>query len=467
MKCLTKSDLNEDQLNALEFMHAYLQGPNRQMVLTGPAGTGKTSLVNVLLDELDADTTYSYVCTAPTNKAVGVISTNTGRPFNKTIYSIMGLVLTEIDDRTCELKEQGKCHFDEYDLIIIDEASMVPAKLVAKIQEKLTISTRTKIIYVGDRCQLPPVEDQRNGVTESVVFNLPPELHVNLTKVMRTAEQNPILGVVTKMRENMCSPYDLFEHRSMQGETGTGIWFYDKQKEFMRTLISYFTNEKFKEDSNFALAVAYTNVAVDALNEKIRHALYPTETESYVVGEEIRVSKPYSVEGTTRDINGKIVDGMTIIYSMEERLRILECEPCEDPIYQIPCYKMRVVNFNATGSRQLKVTAYVVRPNAMGVYYQKREELAMIAKQKILEKGHNGSRVYTPKEAWADYMKFKNYYLSVGYIYALTTHKAQGTTIENVFVVERNLNRETDNERRNKLKYTAFTRAAKELHVLM
>ena len=91
----------------------------------------------------------------------------------------------------------------------------------------------------------------------------------------------------------------------------------------------------------------------------------------------------------------------------------------------------------------------------------------MIAKQKILEKGHNGSRVYTPKEAWADYMKFKNYYLSVGYIYALTTHKAQGTTIENVFVVERNLNRETDNERRNKLKYTAFTRAAKELHVLM
>lgn len=465
MKRLVKADLNEDQLNALEYMHAFLKGPNRQMVLTGPAGTGKTSLINVLLDELDADMGYKYVCTAPTNKAVGVIATNTGRPFNKTIYSIMGLVLMEVDDKTPVLKEQGSCHFEDYDLVIIDEASMVSETLVDNIQKKLMEVTRTKIIYVGDKCQLPPVDDQNRGLKESVVFQL--SLNAELTKVMRTSDQNPILGAVTAMRANMQSPVDLFDHVSKVGENNIGITFYDRQKEFMSKMLTYFTNPKFKEDSNYALAVAYTNMAVDAINERVRNALYPNSAE-YVVGEEIRVVQPYGLEGYVRDEKGKSKQGTNIIYSIEERLKILECEACNDPVYDIPCYKMKVVNFGALDFRQMKITAYVVRPSAMPLFYKRREEEATKAKQKMIETGHGGSKLYTKKEAWEEYMKFKNYYLFVGYIYALTTHKAQGSTIENVFVVERNINRLTeDDELRNKLKYTAFTRAAKELHVLM
>ena len=78
-----------------------------------------------------------------------------------------------------------------------------------------------------------------------------------------------------------------------------------------------------------------------------------------------------------------------------------------------------------------------------------------------------GKKLYTHSEAFKPYKELKNYYLWVDYIYAMTTHKAQGTTVQNVFVVERDMNENQDINERNKLKYTAFTRAARELHVLI
>ena len=84
-KLLTKHDLTDDQKAALEYINSFMESECRQMVLCGPAGTGKTSLVNVLLDELDRKH-VKYVCTAPTNKAVEVIAKRTNRQFDRTIF---------------------------------------------------------------------------------------------------------------------------------------------------------------------------------------------------------------------------------------------------------------------------------------------------------------------------------------------------------------------------------------------
>ena len=53
MKLLTKEQLTPGQAEALQIMHDFIESENREMILCGPAGTGKTSLVNVLLAELD------------------------------------------------------------------------------------------------------------------------------------------------------------------------------------------------------------------------------------------------------------------------------------------------------------------------------------------------------------------------------------------------------------------------------
>ncbi len=87
-RTITKKDLNDDQTAALEYINQFIAGPNRQMILTGAAGTGKTALLNVVLSELGKNKNFPIVCTAPTNKAVSVIADATGEPYNTAICSL-------------------------------------------------------------------------------------------------------------------------------------------------------------------------------------------------------------------------------------------------------------------------------------------------------------------------------------------------------------------------------------------
>ncbi len=458
---LSMGDLNEDQVRALGSIKDFLkQADRRQMVLYGAAGTGKTSLINVLLDELDKDPDSPvYYCTAPTNKAVDVIAERTGRDFDRTIYSLLGLTLLDFTDGRPKLKKENESHLHEYDLVIVDEASMVSLALLNEIQRQLLIYTSIKVVYVGDRCQIPPVDDANNGMLESIIFQLP--WQVELTKVMRTASENPILGAVTAMRADMKSPIDLFDHETRVAPDGTGIYFYPLQRPFMNKMLEYFSRDEFKEDSSYAMAVAYTNAAVDAINEQVRSVLYPECTRTVEVGEEVRVVKTYG----NNVIRGK-ASFFSVLFNVEERLRILEIEDVEDPAYNIKCYKVTVQNIVRKRSKQTTVTAYIVAPEGMNDYLVLKQKLATEAREKAEKLNTHGHHIYTPREAWKDYSTFTKFYLWFGYIYALTAHKSQGSTIQNVFVVERNINRIAEDELRNKLKYTAFTRAAKELHVL-
>lgn len=458
-KRLQKEDLNDDQQNALDFILQFVDDPaRRQMLLYGAAGTGKTSLINVLLDELDrrpSDSAPRYICTAPTNKAVEVIADRTGRDYRQTIFSIMGLVLVDYDDSKPRLKKERDGSLDSYDLVIVDEASMVSLQLLAEIQRQLQLCTAVKVIYVGDRCQIPPVEDANNGMLESIIFQLP--IKIELTKVMRTADENPILGVVTKMRENMQSPVDLFEHTTAVAPSGIGVWFDEYEKPFMRKMIEYFVSDKYKADSNYALAVAWTNAAVDAINARVRKAIYPDTDLEYEVGEEIRVTKTYGVD--RRVGHGTIYN---VVYPIEQRLKIHTVQVTEDPAYHVPCYKMYVSGRNVPAN-----TVYVVTSDGMNAYNQTKMKLAEESRERAKMLDRNGHRLYTNKDAWKPYTEFTHFYMWPGYIYAMTAHKSQGSTVDNVFVIERNINRIEEDELRNKLKYTAFTRAAKELHVLM
>ena len=460
-KRLKKEDLNEDQAKALEDIYRFLNSPDRrQMVLYGAAGTGKTSLINVLLDELEErDDVPSCVCTAPTNMAVEVIALATGRDYDRTIYSLLGLVLLDFSDGKPKLKKEHESHLSDYEVVVVDEASMVSNALLNEIQRQLRIYTSIKVIYVGDRCQIPPVDDANNGMMESVIFQLP--WQQELTKVMRTAEENPILGVVTAMRADMTSPVDLFEHKTAVAPDGTGIFFYKYANGFMAKMMPYFTSEEFKKDSNYAMAIAYTNAAVDAINAQVRAAIYPESDRMYEVGEEVRVVKTY---GTDVHVGKGTI--FNVLYNIEEHLIINSIEDVDDPLYGIPSFRVNVENKVKRSRKKTTATAYIIRPEGLEKFYKLREEEAVKAKEKLQKLTTDGRKLYTPKEAWKDYAALNHFFLWVGYIYALTAHKSQGSTIQNVFVVERNINRITECELRNKLKYTAFTRAAKELHVL-
>ena len=467
MHLLSKDQLTDEQKEALQYMKDFIKGPNRSMVLCGAAGTGKTSLINVLLHDIDEWKTgknkfFDYICTATTNKAVEVIAKNTGREYDRTIYSLEGLTVKEDDDRGAYLvREPGsKSKLNEYDLVIVDEASMAPLQLVQEIEADLFEHSRIKVIYVGDRCQLPPVPDKKYGLTESQVFKLP--IGYELTQVMRTALDNPILRLVTGMRADLKSETDLFKHENDVTEDGDGVYFYDSRDEFMEKMYSYFLSDEYKEDTDYCLAVAWHVNAADAINRVVRKRMYPGVTAEYVEGEGVRVKVAYR-----RPAPGKKRDTTVPVFSLEERLKIMSVEETKDPKYELDCYKVTVCNFRALERNQTTTVAFILKKDAVKDYNILLTEVAAKCREREQEPGHAGKgHLYTKKEAWEPYKKLKGYYLWVDYIYAMTTHKAQGTTVQNVFVVECDMDLNPDVEERNKLKYTAFTRAAKQLHIL-
>lgn len=442
MKLLQAKDLTKDQKKALTAVRKFLKGPDRCMCLSGAAGTGKSSLMNVLLHELDRKKVKT-ICCAPTNKAVGVLAKHTGRNYTQTIYSLLGLVLEEQGDEPPKIRQKGSPKIGGYRLVVVDEASMVSRELMAYIKDELSDSPKTRVLFVGDSCQLPPVDDTRQGYEDSVAFDFP--LRANLDKVVRVSDVNPILEVVTAIRQDMRSRYDLFRHETkLNGDAG--ITFTSSSDEFLSMMLAKFNTREYRADPDYAIALAYTNRRVDALNAYIRGAIYGKDAPGYLPGEIVRVKDTYKKTKGEQTV---------IICSMEDRLRIDGCQPCE--IDGIPCYNLYM--YPVDGGEPIRASAVAPTRDGQMRYKAKRDALARAAKDNIAGGMGRG-------QAWSPYFRFKEKFISLGYVYALTVHKSQGSTIRNVFVDETDIDWVDDDLMRNRLKYTAFTRASERLTVL-
>jgi exodeoxyribonuclease-5 len=218
-KPLTRADLSPDQRSVYESMLDWI-GSRRGDLLTigGVAGSGKSTLLGLFASETNLR--VAYICfTGRASSVLGrklraadVLTTNrsqadderrlTGRwghlfyspfsdeasrPFCGTIHRLVYRAV--IDNVTEELlgwteREQ----LDRgYDLIVLDEASMVDSKLIRSIARH-----GVRVIAVGDHGQLPPV--MGDG---SLMLN--PQL--KLEKIHRQAEGSPIIRLSRSIRE--------------------------------------------------------------------------------------------------------------------------------------------------------------------------------------------------------------------------------------------------------------------------
>ena len=455
---ITRQDLSAEQEQAFQDMLAFVSSKDRQMLLKGYAGTGKSTLIKIFVEHLEKKTKNSVTCTAPTNEAVRVVAKMTGNKYHDTIYSLLGLRLEQIDDKEPVLRPHGKGKLDEYDIIFIDESSMIHSELYDMIQAQLTQHTFIKAIYVGDDAQLPPVKDP---LKLSRVFML--ETQSQLVNVQRCAADNPIIAIATAIRMNLDSKIDQFERiTNYSEETQSGVIFHDSRDEFMTLMFNAFKSEDYKNDNNFVRAIAYTNKAVDAINLHIRREIFDNpKPDEYELGENLIVAEPIIKS------YGKYSE---IQFTVGERLRVLKVSSEQDDEFGIKYWKLQILNYEADAEDQIHETIRVINKKSMSAYYGVLAELASEAKSKSSETFVIKGKVkpkYSKSEAWANYFAFKNIWSWVKYSYATTTHKSQGGTFKNVFVVERDLNRLTwDDVERNKLKYVAFTRASHLLRIL-
>lgn len=200
-----KITLSEDQEAARAAFVNFLISPEEQvMVLQGYAGTGKSTLVKTLMDNMPKYLQmaklvnpkmfeYEVQLTATTNKAAEALAQITGMEV-RTIHSFLGLRVVK-DFRTGASELVPRDQSPEYGyILVIDEASMIDSKLLTTIFNK---TSNCKIMFIGDPAQLPPVKYNSTPVFDAGFKT------AKLEKIMRQAEGNPIIELATQFRETV------------------------------------------------------------------------------------------------------------------------------------------------------------------------------------------------------------------------------------------------------------------------
>jgi exodeoxyribonuclease V alpha subunit len=116
-------------------------------VITGGPGTGKTTLIRALVTILQTQHCRIALC-APTGRAAQRLGEATATPA-QTLHRLLKYH-----------PESGEMTFDEknpldFDLVLVDEASMVDLKLMSQLL--CALSPKTALVLVGDADQIPSV----------------------------------------------------------------------------------------------------------------------------------------------------------------------------------------------------------------------------------------------------------------------------------------------------------------------
>lgn len=166
-------------------------------IVTGGPGTGKTTIVRTLLDELAelGDDVRVALC-APTGKAAKRLAESTEREA-KTIHRLLGF----------NPIERGFFHNARnplaVDVVICDESSMIDVELFADLLEAIDPST-TRLVLVGDANQLPSVGP---GAILADLVGTSSIPCARLTRVHRSAAESWICNSAPRVLDGL--PLDL------------------------------------------------------------------------------------------------------------------------------------------------------------------------------------------------------------------------------------------------------------------
>lgn len=449
--------LKEQQLEAYNTLETILDAPSSMSVLRGYAGTGKTYLLGILVTNYKEKYPSHNVCmTAPTNKAVKELkkATDFGRSdigFS-TLHSLLGLreqinrfgKLEYKPDRSKPNKLQA------VHLLIVDEVSMLNTELFDMLTDH-TNSFSLRIIFTGDPKQIPPVSQDECMPFKKEAQEMYDMTVCDLTEIIRQNTGNPIIEGTLKIRTALARP-DIFPiKRSTINEKGAMAFVSRTDPFFDELLYKHFLSHNFQMDSDYAKVIGWTNKTVNDMNSKIRSMIYPKDHHR-----RINEGEKLVMDGAYVDDNGKIV--LTTNDEIVVNSFTHEDEVINNGDYILKYYNTEV-QYGGFDGEPIKTTLKILHEDSQVLFDQILEVLIKDAKSKA-----RGS--YQSAEAWTSYYGMLRYFAQIKYAYALTAHKAQGSTYRNVFVMDNDLNKNRQVEERNRIKYTAFSRAAEKLFVI-
>lgn len=279
----------------------FVEDQSKQVfILKGYAGTGKTTLIKVLIDALEAKK-KEFTLLASTGRAAKILSNTTKlktSTIHGAIYSFTGLNRnldddeTKIDDvslphmdSTGQLYltfELGKAPSSSTKIYIVDEASMISDAEDKSINQAifgtgrllhdlLSYDTNGKFIFVGDICQLPPVSQAVSPALNSDYFSK--TFHIKaeeteLTEIVRQSKENDIILSSQRVRKLYYSPQP-YKWASFPFRRYKNIHLVSNQMD----VITRYINNVRQYGFNKATLIGYSNRQCNMLTKLIRPSL--------------------------------------------------------------------------------------------------------------------------------------------------------------------------------------------------
>ena len=454
-------ELTSDQQYAIKTFDLWLKSSSIQepFVLSGFAGSGKTFLSMKIIKIAEKKNIF-WTVAAPTHKAVGVLRKaldsegiiSTWHP--STIHRLLRLKLKRKGDiEFCEKTEHTQNSLEPLGLVLIDESSMIDDNLLEII---LTCAHpfQTRLVFVGDPAQLPPV-----GEPLSSVFSMQRATNVQLKEVVR--HQGPVLSLASQIRDGRieCTPPPCIP----TVQSANGLVACLQQDNWLEQAKIQLKLASEKKNPDGVRILCYTNRMLERLVPHARRAIHgEMANELPVLPGEILISRkaimaPASVDGND------VGEEPDLLISSNREMVVLDVTPecCKLSNFvssQIIDWNMPTID---TLVAEVKCGELIfslrIQPQ---IGTNSRKNLDMVLKK--LSNLAKGSADKERKLFWKTFFYLRDSFASLGPASVLTVHRSQGSTFEDVFVAS-DVFWPKDLTLRKQLVYVAITRASKSV----
>lgn len=175
-------ELTKKQEEGLKIALERHRANEKYTVISGYAGTGKSTLVKFIIDALDVDRDKVAYATY-TGKAAEVLRKK-GNPNAMTLHKLLYDSIPRQGGGFIRIPKKML----EYKIIVVDEVSMVPKSMI-----DMLLNHRVYVIFLGDPSQLPQIDKKET-------HTLLDKPHIFLDQVMRQAAESEIIQLTMKIR---------------------------------------------------------------------------------------------------------------------------------------------------------------------------------------------------------------------------------------------------------------------------
>ena len=300
---------------------------NNITIISGKAGCGKSSILKAVL-EVYKNANVAMV--ALSAKAAKRIREASGFEGACTIHRLLGYHPADENEHSCWLYDETNPL--PYNLLIIDEVSMVNSELIYACLK--ACSPQTKILLVGDQAQLPSIGLGRvlGDLLEEPVFN-----NRTLNKIYRQSETSFIAEHANIIRDGIM-PFDINKSFLKFGKDTYYIFKNDKDiivNEIIQTYTKFLSQGlSYEEISIIIPRKENTTVSCKTVNVELMNILLPSDTPSVVYNEK-EFKLGCRVINKVNDYEKGILNGDqgTVTYISEDRKKfVVTLDVTEDQI---------------------------------------------------------------------------------------------------------------------------------------